>query len=140
MIHCGIKPLETQRLILRRFNESDRDAVFRNWASDAQVQSLYSEPVYETPEAVSGLHARYIAAYEKEDAYRWAIVEKQSGDCIGQIAFFLVDSKNHFSHKKRPAGRFFNSEFGMLNSELRGIDSNKDKRKPAKECGIWNLL
>ena len=107
MTHCGIKPLETQRLILRRFNESDRDAVFRNWASDTQVQSLYSESVYETPEAVSVLHARYIAAYEKEDAYRWAIVEKQSGDCIGQIAFFLVDSKNHFSHKKAPRRALF---------------------------------
>lgn len=107
LTHCGTRPIETARLLLRRFAAADRDAVFCNWASDAQVQSLYSEPVYETPEATAGLLARYIAAYEKEDCYRWAVVEKKSGVCIGQIAFFLVDSKNHFAEIEYCIGRAF---------------------------------
>ena len=107
MTHCGTEPIETKRLLFRRFTPADCDAVFRNWASDEQVQSLYSEPVYETPEAARGLLERYIAAYEREDVYRWAMIEKQSGDCIGQIAFFLVDSKNHFAEIEYCVGRAF---------------------------------
>ena len=105
--HCGTRPIETQRLLLRRFTPQDCEAVFRNWASDEQVQSLYSEPVYETPEAVRGLLARYIAAYESDDVYRWAMIEKERGDCIGQIAFFLVDSKNRFAEIEYCVGRAF---------------------------------
>ena len=54
-------------------------------------------PVYETKEAVRGLLEKYISAYENDDKYRWAVVSKENGECIGQIAYFLVDSKNHFA-------------------------------------------
>ena len=40
---------------------------------------------------------KYIGSYEREDYYRWAVIEKASGECIGQIAYFLMDSKNHFA-------------------------------------------
>ena len=40
---------------------------------------------------------KYINSYQKNDYYRWAIIEKNSGECIGQIAYFLVDSKNNFA-------------------------------------------
>ena len=38
MNHCGTRRLETDRLVLRRLNASDADAVFRNWDG-----SLYAE-------------------------------------------------------------------------------------------------
>ena len=40
---------------------------------------------------------KYINSYQKNDYYRWAIIEKNSGECIGQIAYFLVDNKNNFA-------------------------------------------
>lgn len=97
LTHTGTNTIETDRLILRQFRYTDCDAVFRNWASDEKVQSLYSEPVYTTKEAVNGLLDKYIGSYEKSDYYRWAVTEKNSDECIGQIAYFLVDSKNHFA-------------------------------------------
>ncbi len=57
---------------------------------------MYSEPACSTREAVKELLDKYIRSYKKNDYYCWAMIEKNSGECIGQIAYFLVDSKNPF--------------------------------------------
>ena len=97
LTHTGTLTIETERLILRRFTYDDADAVLKNWASDEKVQSLYSEPVYATKEDVLGLLEKYIGSYVKQDYYRWAVIDRENGECIGQIAYFLVDNKNHFA-------------------------------------------
>ena len=40
MKHLGTVTLETERLILRRFELSDADSMFKNWAGDSEVQSI----------------------------------------------------------------------------------------------------
>ena len=97
LTHTGTQTIETERLILRRFEYTDDDAMLRYWIADEKIQSLYSEPIYTTKEAVKELLDKYIGSYEREDYYRWAIIEKDSMECIGQIAYFLVDNKNHFA-------------------------------------------
>lgn len=94
--HVGTETIETGRLILRRFEYTDNDSMRRNWVSDEDIQWGYGEPVYETKEAVKELLDKYIGSYENPDYLRWAIIEKDSGECIGQIAYYLVDTKNHF--------------------------------------------
>lgn len=97
LTHIGTNTIETERLILRRFEYTDDEAMLKYWVADEKIQSLYSEPVYSTKDEVKGLLDKYIGSYEKNDHYRWAVVEKATGECIGQIAYFLVDSKNHFA-------------------------------------------
>ncbi|MEE0858041.1 MAG: GNAT family protein [Acutalibacteraceae bacterium] len=97
LTHVGTNTIETERLILRRFEYTDDEAMLKYWVADEAIQSLYSEPVYSTKEDVRGLLDKYIGSYEKNDYYRWAVVEKTTGECIGQIAYFLVDNKNHFA-------------------------------------------
>lgn len=97
LTHIGTNIIETERLILRKFEYSDGETMLKYWIADEKIQSLYSEPVYSTKEAVKELLDKYIGSYEKSDYYRWAIIEKNSGECIGQIAYFLVDNKNHFA-------------------------------------------
>lgn len=93
--HVGTKTITTDRLILRRFEYSDIDSMLRNWIADEQTQWDYGEPYYATKEAVRELFdTKYIISYAKEDYYRWAVIEKESGECIGQIAFFKVDTNN----------------------------------------------
>ena len=89
--------INTERLILRKFESSDVESVFRNWASDPEVQLNYGEPVFSSTAEVKALLEKYISGYDRANYYRWAVVEKQSGECIGQIAFFLVDTKNEFA-------------------------------------------
>lgn len=107
LTHKGSETIETERLILRRFVLSDDNAVFRYWASDEKVQSLYCEPVYETIEKVRKLLNKYIDGYKKDDYYRWAIINKENNECIGQIAYFLVDSNNNFAEIEYCIGREF---------------------------------
>ena len=95
--NIGTDTIETERLILRKFKISDDEAMLKYWIADKKIQSLYSEPVYTTKAEVDELLKKYINSYQKNDYYRWAIIEKNSGECIGQIAYFLVDSKNNFA-------------------------------------------
>lgn len=97
LTHIGTNRIETERLILRRFEYADDDSMLKNWIADENIQSLYSEPVYTTKDEVRELLDKYIGSYENDDYYRWAIIEKVTNECIGQIAYFLVDSKNHFA-------------------------------------------
>ena len=55
LTHLGTKTIETERLILRRFEYSDIDSMLRNWIADEQTQWDYGEPSYGTPEAVREL-------------------------------------------------------------------------------------
>lgn len=107
LTHVSTQAIETERLILRRFEYSDSTSMLRNWIADEKIQSLYSEPTYETEEAVTELLTKYITSYEKEDYYRWAVILKETGECIGQIAYFLVDSKNHFAEIEYCIGSAF---------------------------------
>lgn len=107
MTHYGTNTIETERLVLRRFRYTDDEAMLAYWIADEKIQSMYSEPVYTTKEAVKELLEKYIGSYEKEDYYRWAIILKESGKCIGQIAYFLVDSKNHFAEIEYCIGSMF---------------------------------
>lgn len=97
LTHIGTDTIETERLILRKFKISDDEAMLKYWIADEKIQSLYSETVYTTKAEVDELLEKYINSYQKNDYYRWAIIEKNSGECIGQIAYFLVDSKNNFA-------------------------------------------
>ncbi len=107
LTHIGTNTIETDRLILRRFEYTDDSTMLKNWVADEKIQSMYSEPVYTTKEAVKELLDKYIGSYEKSDYYRWAIIEKECGECIGQIAYFLVDSKNHFAEIEYCVGSDF---------------------------------
>lgn len=63
LTHIGTDTIETERLILRRFEYSDAGAMLKNWVADEKIQSLYSEPVYSTREAVNELLDKYIGSY-----------------------------------------------------------------------------
>ena len=96
LTHYGTKEIDTSRLLLRPFRHDDDNDMLEHWVSDSKIQSMYSEPTYSTKIEVKELLDKYILSYQKNDYYRWAIIEKRSNACIGQLAIFLVDNKNHF--------------------------------------------
>ena len=90
MQHAAASAFETQRLICRPFQQGDETDMFDYWAADPDIQIEYGEPVYKTLEQTKTLLGKYIKDYDRSGFYRWAIVEKQSGHNIGQIAFCKV--------------------------------------------------
>lgn len=120
VFHCGTQSIETDRLILRKFKYEDNQDMLDYWVSDPKVQFLYSEPVYTTYNEVKKLLDIYISSYDNMDYYRWAIIEKDSGLCIGQIAFFLIDLKNHFGEIEYCIGSKFQKR-GYGTEAIKGI-------------------
>ena len=150
----GTSLIETERLILRRFTLDDSEAVFRNWASDEEGQALYCEPAYKTKEEVDKLlQEKYIANYKSNDYYRWAIILKENNECIGQIAYFVVDYNNNFAEIEYCVGKEFQGrgyateacraviDFGFNEMNLHKVqichmDINNKSKRVIEKCGL----
>ena len=104
---CGTREVETDRLLIRPFKPDDAESILSNWAGDEEVQKNYGEPVYDSLEKVQGLIQKYITAYNSDFTFRWAVIEKESGECIGQIAYFLVDKAGSWGEIEYCIGRAY---------------------------------
>ncbi|MBP1546270.1 MAG: GNAT family N-acetyltransferase [Oscillospiraceae bacterium] len=132
MRHVGTQRFETARLVCRRFVYDDCNDMLTNWASDPDVQSEYGEPVYENVSQVKELLNRYIDGYQRQDYYRWAIIEKCSNSNIGQIAFCRVYSdcetaEIEYCIGKRFWGKGYAGEAlaGLIDLAFHNMDFNK---------------
>lgn len=154
LTHVGTTKIETERLILRKFEYTDDKEMLEYWISDPKVQSLYCEPVYSTKQEVKELLDKYIGSYEKNNYYRWAIILKETNECIGQIAYFLVDNNNHFAEIEYCIGSLFQRKgyateatkavikFGFDKINLHKIQIshksiNIPSRKVIEKCGLF---
>jgi len=86
MNHKGTVTLETERLILREFEEKDADAVFRNWASDDAVTKYLTWPTHRTVADSAGYMQFCVNSYREPDSYQWGIVLKETGELFGNIS------------------------------------------------------
>ena len=93
MKHLGTQRLETERLLLRRFEMDDADAMFTNWASDHEVTKYLTWPTHTSVAVSSAVLRDWTANYEQPDYYQWAIVWKGSGEPIGSIAVVSQNDK-----------------------------------------------
>lgn len=99
MNHCGTERLETQRLILRRFELRDAEAMYRNWASDPEVTRFLTWPPHTGPDVSRAVLESWVAAYARWDYYQWAVVLKENGDePIGSISAVKVNNDIACAH------------------------------------------
>lgn len=85
MKHLGTVTLETDRLILRKFNLDDAEAMFKNWASDEEVTKYLMWPAHKNLEVSKGYITSLIETYQNLNKYDWAIELKEIGEVIGSI-------------------------------------------------------
>ena len=86
MHHCGTKTIETERLLLRAFCQSDAEAAYRNWTSDEKVTEYLRWPVHTEIDTTRKVIADWVEQSRKPDFYQWAIVLKEIGEPIGTIS------------------------------------------------------
>lgn len=89
--HVGTQPLETERLLLRRYEMADAEDMYRNWVTDPEVSRFWDwEPHQDIGETKARL-AQWIAAYTDAKAYHWVIVLKSVSQAIGYIYLHAFD-------------------------------------------------
>ncbi len=86
MKHTGTQPLQTQRLLLRRFTLEDTQAVWTNWANDPEVTEFLMWPPHTDLEVTKKVLLDWISGYENDNFYVWAIVLKLLNEPIGSIS------------------------------------------------------
>lgn len=87
MTHIGTQYIETERLILRRFELSDAQAMFANWANDDEVTKYLTWPTHSDVSVTERIVGEWVGRYSEKDFYQWAIVWKDYGpEPIGNIS------------------------------------------------------
>lgn len=153
MTHIGTQTIETQRLILRKFELSDAPCAYRYWAGVEEIQKNYAEPTYETLEKTEELLSQYIEKCESDDYYRWAVVLKETGECVGMVAFYLVNTDFEFGEIEYCIGKDFQNK-GYITEATRALidygfekigfnriqiccrDNNPKSRRVIEKCGF----
>lgn len=95
MNHMGTVKIETKRLLLRQFTESDVEAAFNNWTSDEKVTEFLSWPTHKSIDITKNVLNGWIKSYEKNNFYQWAIVLKSINESIGTIS--VVNTKENLN-------------------------------------------
>ena len=153
MEHKGTKTIETERLLLRRFNEKDAEAMFRNWESDPKVtEFLRWETATDISEAEQVLH-QWMEGYKQLDFYLWAVVLKEIGEPIGSISVvgkndnidmvhigYCIGSKwwhqGITSEAFKAIIPFFFDEVGVNRIESQHDPNNPNSGKVMQKCGL----
>ena len=74
MKHCGTQRLETNRLILRRYEIEDAAAMFKNWASDPEVTKFLMWKTHSNQEESQRIMNDWVKQYPNDNIFRLNIV------------------------------------------------------------------
>ncbi|CZE01438.1 GNAT family acetyltransferase [Streptococcus pneumoniae] len=74
MKSIGTQILQTERLILRRFVESDAEAMFQNWASSTENLTYVTWDPHPDVEITRNSIRNWVASYTNLNYYKWPFV------------------------------------------------------------------
>jgi RimJ/RimL family protein N-acetyltransferase len=92
--------LETQRLILRPFKESDIEAA-HVWFGDPEVFRFYTYGPYQSLEDTANRIREYCRQFEKHGFGKWVVIDKAAGVPIGDAGLMLEEETDevHVGYK-----------------------------------------
>jgi ribosomal-protein-alanine N-acetyltransferase len=154
MTHLGTKELETVRLKLRKFELTDAEAVYRNWASDPDVTKYLTWPTHTDVGVTLSVLSEWVNRYNDDKFYQWAIVLKSNGnEPIGSTSVVKMDDRIEMVQVGYCIGkkwwhqgitsealceliRFFFEEVKVNRIEARHDPRNPNSGEVMKKCGM----
>lgn len=106
MKNIGTQKLETQRLILRKFNNNDYIGMYDNWASDEQVTKYVSFNLHKDYKETQEILNEWIKEYDN-GSYNWVVELKDTYEIIGNVSVIETNKK----HNNCEIGYVFGSKF-----------------------------
>lgn len=154
MNHKGTKIIETENLILRRFEISDAEAMYKNWANDDEVTKYLTWANHSSVEVSKDILNIWIDDYKNLNSYNWAITLKENGnepiggisvvnlnDEIGMVEFgYCIGrkwwNKGVTSQALNALIKFFIEEVGANRIQARHDPVNINSGKVMLKCGM----
>ena len=103
----GTKKLETERLILRKFENNDAESFYSNVGSDEEVTKFVVWNKHKDLDVTKKAVEKWVENYKNDYVYYWAVELKETNEVIGSINCVNVDIKN----KTCELGYAFGSKF-----------------------------
>ena len=94
MKDIGTVMLETDRLILRRLELGDAEAMFNNWCNDDEVTRYLPWQTHENIEVTKEVLNMWLKDYDNSYVYRWIVVLKDGNKPIGTVDVVNKDIDN----------------------------------------------
>ncbi len=94
LTHVGTKSIETERLLLRKFEIEDAKPVFENWAKDPENVKYLSWKAYDSLDQMKEFLNHQIEKYKNDNFYCWCITFKDTGEVIGDITVNMLKEDN----------------------------------------------
>ena len=94
MKHIGTVTLQTNRLILRKFQMNDASMMYNNYASDPLVTKYLTWKHHADVSTTKEILSMWINSYDNLKNYQWAIVLKDINEVIGGISIVDIDEVN----------------------------------------------
>lgn len=108
MKHLGTKNLETNRLLLRRLELKDAQAMYDNWCSNPNVAKYVCWEVHKNVDETKALLEEWIKNYESNETYKWVAEIKDTSEIIGTID---VVSKKFLSYGACEIGYCYGEDY-----------------------------
>ena len=151
--HKGTAPLETERLMLRRFKHDDAEYMYRNWASDPEVTTYMTWQPHANVAGSQYIVDDWINSYSKPDSYIWAIVLKSLDEPIGGISVVDLDdtigmveigycigkkwwNQGYVSEALKEIICFFFNEVGINRIQAKHDPRNSFSGRVMMKCGL----
>lgn len=94
MNDIGTIRLETDRLILRRLEFGDEEAMFNNWCNDSDVTRYLPWDVHKNIEVTREVLKMWLDDYNNSHVYRWIVILKENSMPIGTVDVVNKDISN----------------------------------------------
>ena len=138
MNKTGTQPIETKRLLLRRFVAGDAEDMFRNWANDPEVTRYLTWAPHESPEATRALLTLWAKeAAEDPAAYQWAIEPKDLGQVIGSLSVVRMDEETESVELGYCIGRAW-WERGLMTEAVRAVCAYLFEEVGVRRVTAWH--
>ena len=117
----GTQMIQTERLILRRFVESDAEAMFQNWASSAENLTYVTWDPHPDVEVTRNSIRNWVASYTNPNYYKWAICLKENPEhVIGDISIIEMHEEDLSCEIGYVLGKNFWGR-GMMTEALKAV-------------------
>lgn len=89
-----MKNLESKHLLLRKFELSDANDMYQNWANDSEVTRYLTWLPHKNVNETAELLKIWCDDYDKPNNYNWAVVLNNTGELIGNVSVVRIDKND----------------------------------------------